>query len=238
MSLPTVRRSILPLRRLRFALCALAIMTAAAAWGTSYTWNAGANGSWSVAANWLPNTGFPGSAAGDTATIDTPYTVTMNAALANPLASITLSSTAQVAVAGHDLTINGPASLGSTNATAAFSNNSGTGGSVTFNGAVTLAANTTFRQRTANGTFTVNFNNTVDGPYNLTLNSGSTLRNVAATATAAIGSSSTPIANLTLTYSTLNMGSNDLWMTGNLVPSTTAAGLTSTGTVYMAGAGM
>ena len=47
----------------RFVLLALA---AVSAFATDYTWNGGASGEWTLADNWLPNTGYP-DGAGDTA---------------------------------------------------------------------------------------------------------------------------------------------------------------------------
>ena len=38
---------------------------------TAYTWVAAGAGFWSTAANWSPNTNFPGAAAGDSATFNT-----------------------------------------------------------------------------------------------------------------------------------------------------------------------
>ncbi|HUX42010.1 MAG TPA: hypothetical protein VMV83_12665, partial [Rectinemataceae bacterium] len=218
-------------KRLGF-LFSLMAMAAGAVWGqTAYTWNLAGNGSWDVATNWSPN-GVPGTVVSDTVTINTPYTVTM--ASAKTIAGIVLSSTAEVDVNGNNLTVNGPASLASTNATADITNGSTTSSTLTFGGTVTLGAATTFLQG-ANGTLNLFFNGTVNGAFDLLL-SATGSRVVAATATAAIGAI-TPIANISISgASTLAMGSNDLHMTGSLTRSN-SAGISSSANLFLEGTG-
>ncbi|HUX38768.1 MAG TPA: hypothetical protein VMV44_12780, partial [Rectinemataceae bacterium] len=220
-------------KRIGFILGLMA-MAVGAAWGaTAYTWNLAGNGSWGTAANWSPN-GVPGAVVGDSVIISTPYTVTINAAVSNPIVGLSLSSTAQLDLNGQNLTVNGASSLASTNATADITNGSATSATLTFGGTVSLGAATTFLQG-ANGTLNVAFNGAVNGAFDLVL-SATGSRVVAATASAAIGAT-TPIANLSISgASTLTMGSNDLHMTGNLTRANSAS-MSSLASIFLEGTG-
>ena len=211
------------------------------AWGqaNTFSWNAG-SANWNTGADWTLISGpggetYPGqSQAGDIATISSGTAnafVTLNVAV-QPLGGLTIGATSELRIAGQALVINGPVNLASTNATAVVSQTTATG-SITFNGAVTLSANTIFRQRTVAGTFTVNVNAAMDGAYSLTLNSTAANRIVALDATADIGSG-TPITSLTLTYGSINMNGNSLHVTGN-ISRTSPGALSSTGTIYLQG---
>jgi hypothetical protein len=78
--------------------CVLAPMAFGA---TSYTYVGANGGAWETAANWSPNTGgFPGSASGDSATVNgAAGNPTINATPANTLASISISGNALINIA-------------------------------------------------------------------------------------------------------------------------------------------
>jgi hypothetical protein len=86
------------IRMLHLVALASAIMlvTASEAAATDYKWRNPVSGKWGTADNWVP-AGVPGAQTGDTVTIDASsgasYTVTLDAALAQPLAGLTVGST-------------------------------------------------------------------------------------------------------------------------------------------------
>ena len=107
-----------------------AMMAAASAWATAYTWTGeGGDGAWATAANWSPNTGYP-STSSDTASFaeNTKATITLNAA--------TTIKTLILSTAGCDITLK-PAE-GETKANAKLTASgltlTGSGSSLTFDG--------------------------------------------------------------------------------------------------------
>src|SRR3990167_8881031 len=109
---PNVKKYELAKRTAKFGFLALVLaglfLFAKSALAVDYTWSLGANGNWTTNTNWTPN-GVPGSGAGDTATIDTNYTVTLSSAPANSLTSITLSNDAALNLTGTTWTLSASA---------------------------------------------------------------------------------------------------------------------------------
>jgi hypothetical protein len=83
---------------------------------TSYTFNA-ASGVWNSAANWTPNTGYPGS--GDTAIIPTADLVTGLGGSSQACATLTIQGSGTVTVDANTLTVSGVTTVGSSGGTGA-----------------------------------------------------------------------------------------------------------------------
>ena len=150
---------------------------------TSYTWASAVNGNWGNASDWNPH-GIPGSAGGDTATINATgsgYTVTYNEA-SETVNDLTINSAAVVLSfsANDTLTVNGTTDLiaGTINVTAS--------GSVFNAGSLIAAVGTTIDINNSASISTFNgmsyYDATLNGLVNLTGNG------------TAVGSDSAPIA--------------------------------------------
>jgi hypothetical protein len=176
----------------------LALFTQAA-WGTDYTWNSPTgtfnHTDWITPANWTPNSGYPGFAAGDTATFPSTFLGTISfdpSLLLNDLAALDFTGGS-----GASLTMTGAANIGQLDVQ---------GGTVN---AVNLTVGTTL---SVSGGSTLNTSNvTVTGA-------------VANGGTLAVGSNTLTAGGGLTNTGTLNAAGGTLAVTGNFVNSGTVTG--------------
>jgi hypothetical protein len=225
---------------LKIILCTIALLAGGGVvWGASYTWTGGGNGTtWTDVNNWSPNTGYPGQAANDSATINSGSAVTLNVTPANALASLALSG------ASDSL------ALGSNNLNAGTLSGSGTitvaGGTLTANGTIGSITMTS-------GSLTLSGNLTVSGlaqllsvseAYNLALqgSSADTLSSVnlgtgTLDLTGMTGGSVTVSGALTAANLTTASAAYNIALTGGATISN-AVTFSNTGTLTLGASGM
>lgn len=90
--------------KMKIHLAAALTLLCACAWAVEYTWNGGTSGEWTMATNWLPNSGYP-NADEDTATfaVREPTAVTVGSAVA--VKGMVVSGTATLTLTGAQITL-------------------------------------------------------------------------------------------------------------------------------------
>lgn len=149
---------------------------------TTVTYATAQDGDWNTAATWVCNCAPPAAAA-----ILINHVVTVNSAVTNATAAVTVAASKSITFGGGTLTVNSITNAGTLNATSGtltvatagtITNNSTAsfaGGTVVFSGAGTIAGSvsTTFNNLTLNGTTTLTTAPTISGT--LQMNNGSTV---------------------------------------------------------------
>ena len=144
---------------------------------TAYTWTGlGGNSYWNTAGNWNVGTNYPGFATGDTAIFPsgvTSQTVTINAAIANPVGNVSFTGGGYIinGSSGNALLLGNATALGNLTATASETINANvtlgssnqtwnvsTGNTLTIAGAVTTGGNITVGNSTATGMISITGN--------------------------------------------------------------------------------